>query len=72
MTGVHGQAVVLKVEPVRLFYVPVNLTIPSLTTELVEQWTVIASSFEIFLSRKALKKKVILDSGIEAGQLLSE
>ncbi|MBD1846877.1 hypothetical protein H6F89_26410 [Cyanobacteria bacterium FACHB-63] len=28
MTGVHGQAVVLKVEPVRLFYVPVNLTIP--------------------------------------------
>lgn len=28
MTGVHGQAVVLKVELVRLFSVPVNLTIP--------------------------------------------
>ncbi|MBD2079290.1 IS6 family transposase [Leptolyngbya sp. FACHB-17] len=33
MTGVHGQAVVLKVELVRLFYVPVNLTIREIRGE---------------------------------------
>ena len=29
MTGVHKEQVAITVEPVRLFYVPVNLTIPS-------------------------------------------
>jgi hypothetical protein len=28
MTGVHKEQVAITVEPVRLFYVPVNLTIP--------------------------------------------
>jgi hypothetical protein len=31
MTGVHEQATANNVEAVRLFYIPVNLTIPALT-----------------------------------------
>lgn len=28
MTGIHGQADAINVEPVRLFYIPIKLTMP--------------------------------------------